>query len=43
MVLDVASKDTNDENVSKSVSDNEKLNKSNVNQDDSKRKYLNFL
>lgn len=42
MVLDVASKDANDENVSKSLSDNEKVNKTTVDQDESKREYLNF-
>lgn len=43
MVLDVASKDTSDENVSKTVSDNEKLNKSTSEQDESKRKYFYFF
>lgn len=42
MVLDVASKDANNENVSKSVSDNEKVNKTTIDRDESKREYLHF-
>lgn len=43
MVLDVASKDTNDENVSKTISDNEKLNKTTAEQSESNRKYFLFF
>lgn len=36
MVLDVASKDTSNENVSKTVSDNDKVNKTATEQNESK-------
>lgn len=43
MVLDIVSNDANAENVSKSVSDNEKVNKTTLDRDESKREYLHFF